>query len=134
MSRYHVFISACRGIAADTENTVKLRDLLDGAGLSHVAALGCYCGVKEASFMVECATRYIVYQLHELVTEFKQECILVIDTLSNKYQFLNFTDDLSEQWNAPWGDGYMRELPQAPIGDHTVIGGHYYQLTPVYYD
>ena len=127
MSRYNVFISACRGIAADAENTVMLRDTLDRAGLPSVACEGVYGGVKEASFKVLCDDESEVLVCFFQGKFYNQDCILVVDTVGRCYQFINCQDAFRDQFNGEWTNGGMYPVLNAD-GDHTKIGGLPYQL------
>lgn len=127
MSRYNVFISACRGIAADAENTMMMRATLDRAGLPSVACEGVYGGVKEASFMVNCEDETDVLVCFFQGRFYNQECILVVDTIGRCYKFIDCKEAFAEQFRGDWTNGGMYPVLSVE-GDHTKIGGLPYQL------
>ena len=128
MSRYNVFISACRGTAADAENTAALRITLDRAGLPSVACEGVYNGTREASFKVLCEDSSEVLICFFQGRYYNQDCILVVDTVSRCYKFLDCAEAFDSQFNGDhWTNGGVYPVLQAD-GDHTMIGGLPYQL------
>ena len=127
MSKYNVFISACRSIAADAENTAELRATLDRAGLPSVACEGCYGGVTEASFKVLCDDESEVLICYFAARRYDQDCILVVDTTGRCYQFVNCQDAFHDQFHGEWVKGGVYPVLNAD-GDYTKIGGCLYQL------
>ena len=129
MSKYTVYISACRGLPCDAENTAALRDALDRAGLPSVAAVGCYGGVKEASFKVSCDNESELLSCFFQARLYNQECILVTSGLTRGYIFMMCNESFEEQLNNPsrWTKGGVYPVLE-PTGDHTIIGGCAYEL------
>ena len=125
--RYHVYVSACRGTSSDAENTATLRDSLDRAGLPHVACEGVYQGTREASFKVLCEDSSEVLICFFQGRYYNQDCILVVDTVSRCYKFIDCAEAFDSQFNGPWTNGGVYPVLSVE-GDHTIIGGLPYQL------
>ena len=127
MSRYHVYVSACRGNSSDAENTAALRQRLDNTDIPTVACEGVYGGVKEASFKALCNSETDVLVCFFQGRLYNQECILVVDTIGRCYKFIDCKEAFQDQFHGEWTSGGMYPVLSVE-GDHTMIGGLPYQL------
>ena len=71
-------------LAVNEINTAHLERDLINTGLHCMPAIGCYKGVKEASFVVLCNNLHDVMRIECLgMQKYKQDSVLIIDTLTS---------------------------------------------------
>lgn len=95
MAKFTVLMSACLSTLTQVQNAQRTEALhreLKNASLDAVVCEGVYNGVKEASFAVPVNHQYVVRALSDLVREYEQESILVIDNETKESHLIELDD------------------------------------------
>ncbi|APU00341.1 hypothetical protein fHeYen301_8 [Yersinia phage fHe-Yen3-01] len=85
LNRMLVVMSACTSSGSDVANTNKLRMRLHDEGLRFDEAEGCYKGVAEASFVVQCANFSQVGDLVNMADSYEQESVMLVDARNKAF-------------------------------------------------